>query len=229
MTIFRNSIPADVKLHYPETRCPLGKEAELVVSLHYQDGSPVTSLPKYPLAMGIELIDPDGGRQNFSMIPEHEGVYHSADTLRFKIPGIYELAVIVRGGDKFAYHRSFTFETVDQPYLVIDEPRRGSTVPLQNSIPVQVRCFHHAEQISPADMMVWTPDSTVLAQLIDLTGEQKGNNPVWLNWHQEGYWKGGLPYEGKGGGKYLLVRLIGTTLEDAVEITGDSMVAKCRQ
>ena len=225
MTVFRNSIPADVKLHYPDTHCPLGQEAELVVSFRYQDGTPVTSLPKYPLAMGMELIGPDGSRQNSSMIPEHNGVYHSADTLRLTTPGIYELALIVRGGDKFAYHRSFTFETVDLPYLVIDEPRRGSTVPLQNSIPVQVRCFYHGEQINPADLMVWTPDSTVLGQLIDPTGDQKENNPVWLNWQQGGYWEGRLPYEGKGGGQYLLVRMIGAMLGGAGEITGDTMVA----
>ncbi len=223
LEVFRNPFPVDVRLNYPSLTHPQGKNVELIVDFRYRDGQPVESIEEYPLNLTAELVSPSDETQAVPLLRDN-GSFFSKEELIFSEKGSYELRVVVRGGDEYAYQRMFSFETLDKPYIKVIEPENRGTVAVGDKVDIKAKCFYKGEQVAPEDFFKGHPRGMALARVISLDENGKEGELVWLDWSEErGQWEKELAMP-ESDSHILITGLIGELRETGEEYRDETVV-----
>lgn len=223
LEVFRNPFPVDVRLNYPSLTHPQGKNVELIVDFRYRDGQPVESIEEYPLNLTAELVSPSDETQAVPLSRDN-GSYFSKEELIFSEKGNYELRVVVRGGDEYAYQRAFSLETLDKPYIKVIEPENRGTVAVGDKVNVKAKCYYNGEMVTPEDFFKGHPRGMALARAISLDENGEEGELVWLDWVEEsGQWEKELAMP-EGDSHILITGLIGELIDTGEEYRDETVV-----
>lgn len=225
ITIFRNTIPVNVKLYFPSLNHPIGKKNELIAFFAYRDGTQVESHAEYPLNLFVELISPNGSEQTLPLQEFGSGFYHSMEELDFMEEGAYLLGITARGGDRYVNRSNYTLHTADYPYLVFEAPVNHSTVNLNSALKITVRCHYQGKPIDPTTILKGPPASMALIQPISLTQTENSNELTWMNPQPgSGCWMVNLPCIDNPGTYHLVARLVGELRTTGEDIAVDTFI-----
>ena len=181
--VLRNPIPLRMRLISPAPVHPQGKPMHLIAEFKRADGKPVQSYRDYPLALTADIITSSGKRIPVKFPLEHgrDGVYFGEPTLEAPMElGEYQIMLKVSGGEK--YHSTYPVRVQVRPipYLLIDEPGKGASVPPAAPLSVRVRLLQAGKPLKPQEAFTNHPDYLAIAQIVESPNGQRGE-AVWLS------------------------------------------------
>lgn len=224
-SVFRNTIPVNIKLYFPSFNHSIGKKSELVALFTYKDGTRVESFAEYPLNLFIELTSPEGNEQTLPLQEFERGFYPSTEELDFSEEGLYLLSITARGGDRYVNRSNYTLDTIDSPYLMFEAPVNHSTINLNSSLKITTQCYYRGKPIDPTILLKGPPESMALVQPISLIKGEENNELTWMTPQSEGdFWTVNLPYGDSPGTYHLVTRLVGELRATGEDIAVDTFI-----
>lgn len=223
--VYRNAIPIKMKLISPREVHPLGKPMKLTASFLTPEGKEVEEVPQYPIGLSAKVITPQGKEFDLKLKRKEKGIYSGLPKIsEIKSEGVWKVILTIKGGDVYRSSSENLIQVKSMPYIAIDKPKEGSTLPFGKSLLVEASLLRNGRAVSPKKEFVDHPGLIVLAQIVKMPNGEKSES-IWLQPKEDtktsGKFRGYIEASFQEEGEYVLMTKLAGNLASGGSLPED--------